>query len=623
MLYTQDHRQHIFHSPVGKDVLLFLQMHGQENLSANFLYEMQLQSVRKDIKPDTLLGKYVSLQLKTGEQSVREFNGIVTRFCRSGGFDEFTQYRIDVRPWLWLLEKNSDCRIFQNLNIIEIIKRICEKPIYGGLCDIDFDCLQHSYPKWDYCVQYRETDFNFINRLMQKVGIYYYFSHANGRSQMVLVDSHSSHQAFPDYEEIAFTTDDSRHEYGDERISAWEERGQIHTAAVELNDFDFERVQVSVLGGLRVKDTIISHAQPPHQFYDYPGGYTKIGDGRQIASAATEVLQDGARRMFGRGNARGLVPGYSFTLSQHPIADQNQEYLLVRATYTMKADDYETGGSSKAALPFICEFEAIPKQFRYQPANRYEKPLVSGPQTALVVGKAGEEIWTDKYGRIKLQFHWDREGKGDEKSSCWVRVAQNWAGKRWGGLLIPRIGMEVVVEFLEGDPDKPLVTGCVYNDQAMPPYELPAHQTKSTFKTHSSKNGSGFNELRFEDKKGSEEIFMHAEYDFNRVVKHNDSLQVGFGKTPGGQSVSVKLDQVTNVGVDQKITVGQNQTTQVENICIVEAKSAIILKVGDSLIQIEPGGIAIKSAQVDVNGTANSNYHGGPITINGTTVNIN
>lgn len=623
LIQKQGKRQLQFHSPLGPDQLIICSMHGDEALSQPFCWRLQLQSTRKDISAKQLLGKAVSLQMHVPQQDARQFNGIVTRFARSGGFGHYAFYQLEVRPWLWLLGKTQDCRIFQQKTVVDIVKEICDKGIYGGLPDLDVGRLRETYPRLNYCVQYRETDLNFISRLLQKFGIWYYFEHKDGKHKMVLMDYVGSHKPVPGYGSIRFASDGSRDRYGDETISVWEEAGDIQSGAYELNDFDFERVQVSTNGGLQVKESVVAHEQVAYEIYDYPGTYTQAADGKLLAKVGMEQMHGGSEMVRAAGNARGLQSGALFDLREHPLPQQNQTYLITSAQYELQAEDYETGAGSGLPL-FHCSFQAVGREYRYRPQVTHRKPLVYGPQTALVVGKAGEEIWTDKYGRVKVQFHWDREGEDNEKSSCWVRVAQSWAGKRWGTMFIPRIGMEVVVEFLDGDPDQPLITGCVYNGDYMPPYDLPANQTRSTIKTHSSKDGTGFNELRFEDKKGAEEVFMHAELDFNRVVKRHDSTRVGFGsKQPGNQSIAVKGNQATNVGNDQENVIGHDQNTRVENISTLEAKTAIVLKVGDSIIEMTPDGITIKGKVLDVNGESSAKYHGGPIVLEAPTININ
>ena len=634
----QFNREIQFHSPLGPDVLLPVKMTTQEALGDLFCYQIELFSTSKKIKPADLLGKPVALTLDLPQQQKRYWHGLVTRFFRSGGFDSVTHYQAEVRPWLWLLGKSSDCRIFQNKTVLEILREICTKPVYGGLCNFDLSQLGKHYPKLHYCVQYRETDLHFVSRLLEQFGIYYFFRHSAEGHCMQLVDAITCHQAQPNYSSIAFATDASRDRYGDETISMWRESGEVQTGAFELNDFDFERFQVSINGGLRVKEKLVAHDQIPFEAYDYPGYYQQQDEGKQFAKAGIEAMHGQSEVILGATNARGLLPGALFDLREHPIADQNQSYLLTTQSCELKAEDY-VSGNGETGLTFRCEFTAVGRQYPYRPPRRFKKPVVYGPQTAMVVGKAGEEIWTDKYGRVKVQFHWDRQGQTNEQSSCWVRVAQSWAGKRWGTMFIPRIGMEVVVEFLEGDPDQPLITGCVYNSHTMPPYDLPAHQTRSSLKTQSSKNATGFNEMRFEDKAGQEQLFFHAQRDMDSVVKHNDSQSVGNDRSinvqgnhiehivknmrlevDGNQYCSVRKDRKIEIlegclteitQGDRTITVNDgNQKNTVQCDIEIESKAGEIVVtspkkisfvVGDSRIDITATNITIKSTMIDFN----------------------
>ena len=361
-----------------------------------------------------------------------------------------------------------------------------------------------------------------------------------------------------------------------------------------------------------------------------------------------EALHGQGERIEAAASARGVTTGALFTLADHPRDDQNRVFLVTSAETSITGVDYRSDGRDDG-LKFECSFAAIGKEHSYRPPATARKPIVQGPQTAMVVGKAGEEIWTDKYGRIKVQFHWDRVGQSDEKSSCWVRVQQGWAGKGWGMMFVPRIGMEVVVSFLEGDPDRPLVTGCVYNSDAMPPYALPDNQTRSTIKSNTSKGGGGFNEIRFEDKKDSEEIFVQAEKDFNRVVKNNDTLKVGFEKKDkGDQTIQIANDRSLDVGNDQTVAIGNNlsttvkndetrkvdnnQSVKVGNKIVIEANTSIELKVGGSSIKIEAAKITIKSPEIAVQSDANTEIKAGAMmqvksgavmTIEGALVKIN
>ncbi|USX24009.1 type VI secretion system tip protein VgrG [Oxalobacteraceae bacterium OTU3CINTB1] len=632
---TQANRDISVTSALADDTLLFHSMSGTEQLGRLSEYRVQMSSAKKDIKIGDVLGKPMGIHVNLADGGVRHFNGVVTRF-RSNGWDgDAAAYEAIVHPWLWLLTRASNCRIFQDLSVPDIVAEVCGAPAYGGLVDLSAGALSGSYAKLPYCVQYRETDFNFVCRLLEGAGIYFFFTHDADKHTMVLADSYGAHVPIPG-DALKFSSEDRRLSTDDEMVYAWSASGEIESSAFALNDFDFEKAAASNSGGLLVKSTIAApFEQSAFEMFDYPGGYTLAADGTALARGRMESLHGQGERIDATSNARALCTGRLFTLAEHPREDQNRSYLVTEAGYAIKGADYRSGGGG---VEFQVTLAAIGTAFAFRPLPVARKPVVQGPQTAMVVGKAGEEIWTDKYGRVKVQFHWDRLGKDDEKSSCWVRVSQSWAGKGWGTMFIPRIGMEVVVEFLEGDPDRPLITGCVYNSDALPPYALPAEQTKSTLKSNSSKGGEGFNEVRFEDKKGSEEVFVQAEKDYNRVVKNNDTLKVGFEKADkGDQTIDIKNDQALTIGNDQRETVKNDQTIDIGNdqketvknnqtvaiggeqkvdvdgaqkikvgtTIAIEAGTSIELKVGGSSIKIEAAKITIKSAQIEIAADAN------------------
>ena len=647
---TQAHREIAVTSPLGKDVLLFNRMSGSEQLGRLFEYRVQLLSERDDIKIADVLGKNMAISVDLPSDEKRLFNGIVTRFCSTGWQGNFSTYEAIVHPWLWLLTRTANCRIFQEKTVLDIVKDVCGNGIYGGIAELDISHLTGAYEAMNYCVQYRETDFNFVCRLLEQEGIYFFFTHHGEKHTMVLADSYSAHADIPDYGAVKFRGDNNREKIGGESVHSWFSGGEIQASNYVLNDFDFERAAASTSGSLLVKMNIpAAYSQPAYEQFDYPGGYNKAAAGTAIAGARIETIHGQCEQIRAQASARGLFPGGLFGLVEHPREDQNRKYLVTSARYEMLINDYESNDGAVGDQTFQCELTAVGKEHNFRPERITPKPFVQGPQTAIVVGKAGEEIWTDKFGRIKVQFHWDREGKDDEKSSCWVRVAQSWAGKRWGTMFIPRVGMEVVVEFLEGDPDRPLVTGCVYNSDTMPPYDLPANQTRSTMKSNSSKGGEGFNEIRFEDKKDSEEIFVQAEKDYNRVVKNNDTLKVGFEKSDkGDQKIEIKNDQTLDVGNDHKFDIGNDQTIHVKmnqkldvdmdqkitigKTSVMEAMTSIEFKVGGSSIKIEPAKITIKSPQISIEADATAEIKAGAkmdikagaiLTIEGAMVKIN
>jgi type VI secretion system secreted protein VgrG len=640
-MLTQANREVSVKTALADDVLLFSSMDGSEQLGRLSEYRVQLLSTDSSLKIADVLGKpmSVALDLNSGSGDVRHFHGIVTRFCSTGWHGDFATYEATIHPWLWLLTRASNCRIFQDMTVPDIVKNVCAA--YGGLVALSAGSLSGDYPALPYCVQYRETDFNFVCRLLEGAGIYFYFTHDAEKHEMVLADSHSAHAPIDGYGSLKFAVSKQVGSTAEESVSRWMAGGEIQASSYVLNDFDFEKAASSISGGLKATGQIAAgFGQTAFEMFDYPGNYTAAGPGNALARARIESLHGQCEQIDALTDARGLFPGGLFTLAEHPREDQNRKYLITGAQYRISGADYASGGGA-APLEVDCRLTAIGNEYPYRPLPAFAKPVVQGPQTAMVVGKAGEEIWTDKYGRVKVQFHWDRLGKEDENSSCWVRVAQGWAGKGWGAMSVPRIGMEVIVSFLEGDPDRPLVTGCVYNSDAMPPYALPAEQTKSTLKSSSSKGGEGFNEIRFEDKKGSEEVFMHAEKDFTRVVKNNDSLKVGFETADkGDQTIGIKHDQVVEIGNDQNITVtndqiskiDNNQKVKVANTIVVEAGTSIELKVGGSSIKIEAAKITIKAAEIEIGADANAKFKAGAMmdlnsgavmTIGGALVKIN
>ncbi|SFV04705.1 type VI secretion system Vgr family protein [Pseudoduganella namucuonensis] len=570
MPVTQANREVAVTSKLGADVLLFDRMSGHEQLGRLSEYRVQLLSTKHDVKIADVLGKPMGVHVNLASGEVRHFNGIVTRFACTGWREGFASYEATVHPWLWLLTRASNCRIFQEKSVVDIVKAVCADSSYGGMIDLDVSALSGTYAALGYCVQYRETDYNFVCRLLEGAGIYFYFKHDETKHTMVLADSYSAHAACPGYAKVVFSGEDGRRIVDQEAMHGWAAGGEIQASSYVLNDFDFEKVAASTSGGLVVNSAIAAaFDQQSYEMYDYPGLYVEAAAGKDLARARMESLHGQCEEITADTNARGLFPGGLFALTGHPRDDQNREFLVTAAQYEIAGNDY-LSGSAGEPFDFRCNFRAIGKEHSYRAPRIMVKPVVQGPQTAMVVGKSGEEIWTDKYGRIKVQFHWEREGKENETSSCWVRVQQTWAGKGWGSVFIPRIGMEVVVSFLEGDPDRPLVTGCVYNGDSMPPYALPGEQTKSTIKTNTSKGGGGYNEIRFEDKKDSEEIYVQAEKDYNRVVKNNDTLKVGFEKKDkGDQTIAIKNDRSLDVGHDHKEHVVNDHTVTIDHDQIV------------------------------------------------------
>ena len=583
-------------TPLGEDVLLFYRMRGTERLGGPFAFELELLSENGAIDPDKMLGENVTVGLSLPGDQWRYFNGYVARFGQYETLEGFAQYRATLRPWLWFLTRAANCRIFQHQTVPDIVKQVFRDQ---GFSDLQ-ERLGCHYAVREYCVQYRETDFDFVSRLLEEEGIYYYFTHANGKHTLVLADSPAAHEPFPGYAKIPYHPEQGGIDKARaDHLHAWTLEREVQPGAHALTDYDFKKPKAD----LTAKSAIIMpHAHAEYERFDYPGRYTEVGNGEHLARSRMEERRAQFEGFAGQGNARGLGAGHVFTLAEHRRTQLNREYLVVSATYRLRLDSYLASASTGAADDlFHCTCQALDSAHPYRPPRRTVKALVHGAQTAVVVGPAGEEIYTDQYGRVKVQFHWDRYGKQDENSSCWIRVSQPWAGQHWGMVSLPRIGQEVVVDFLEGDPDRPLITGSVYNNSQMPPYALPANKTQSGIKSRSSKGGqpAHFNEIRFEDKKGAEQVYIHAEKNLDSVVENCESHSVGANRTK-----TIGHDETTHVKHDRTETVDHNETVTVGKDILITAGDSITLTVGAStLIMKSNGSITLNGINLDVTGS--------------------
>lgn len=605
-------------TPLGKGVLLFHSLSAREELGRLFEFRIDVLSERSDIDPDKLLGRNVTVSLQLLDGAIRHFDACVTRFACVGIDGPHLRYRITGRPWLWFLTRSADCRIFQNKSVPDILKEVFSR---YGCAVFALDRLTGSYLPREYCVQYRETDFNFVSRLMEEEGIHYWFAHGEGRHTLVLADSPGAHDSFPGHEEIPFVPEDTALWAEQECISEWGFSWEVQPGAYALDDFDFEKPGVELLQQTQ-------HARPwaesAHAIYDYPGEYRNKGDGENSVRIRLEELQAQVQLIEGGGNTRGIAVGHVFRLSGHRRDDQNRKYLISASHIEAVANAYSSASGKGAS--FHCRFNCIASDLPFRTPRNTPKPVVHGLQTAIVVGPAGEEIHTDKYGRVKVHFHWDRQGRSDENDSCWIRVAYPWAGKNFGMMSTPRIGHEVLVEFLEGDPDRPLITGSVYNAEQMPPWELPGRKTQSGIRSHSTREGApaNFNEIRFEDEKGKEEVYVHAEKDMNVVVENCATLKVGFDKKdPGSQTVDIYRDRTTTLaeGNDHLQIRKGNQSIRIDaGSSTTEAMQAIELKVGQSCIRIDPQGVTIKGLVVKIEGTLTADLKSAMTSIDGSGV---
>ncbi|HEX7154489.1 MAG TPA: type VI secretion system tip protein VgrG [Thermoanaerobaculia bacterium] len=506
-------------TPLGADKLLLRSIHGEERISGLFHYFLEMQSEEKSLDFSKIVGKSATVKLKLADDTDRYINGIVGRFVQAGTDGRFVTYFAELHPWPWLLTMSADCRIWQAKTVVEIVTGLFDEL---GFTDYK-NSTTGTYTALDYCVQYNETAFAFVSRLLEDNGIAYFFEHADGKHTLVLADDTS---AFADCAGAA-TVDYGT--YGNTQqqnvVTACTLEETVIPGKYAVDDFGFETPSTDLMGAT---DSTKATDGAKRRIYEFPGGFTKKDASEGRAKLRMEEREAPQKLLRGTSFTPAFVPGGKTTLKKHYRDSVNAAYVLSRVAHSASDDGYTNS------------FEAFPADVAYRPPRVTRKPLISGTQTAIVVGKSGEEIWTDKYGRVKVQFHWDQKGKSDENSSCWIRVAHGWAGKAWGQMFLPRVGQEVVVSFLEGDPDRPLITGSVYNAEQTVPYTLPDDQTKSTIKSNVSKGGGGFNELRFEDKKDSEEVFIQAQKDYTRTVKNNETTKVGFEKKDAGdQSISV------------------------------------------------------------------------------------
>lgn len=577
-------------SPLGEDVLVPMSVAAREALSEPFHLSVECVSPRREIDPDEILGKDHTLSIGHGANQ-RRFHGMVKSLAPGQAWArDLRVYHIEMVPRLWLLTLTRDLRIFQDKTVVEIIEKVLND---NDVTDFDISNVQETHEPRTYCVQYRESAFAFISRLMEEEGIFYFFEHTADRHTLKFADTSS---AYPDCDvsEVPF------HPAGEVRgsVASWQPRFHFRTGTWRLRDYNFEKPDSDLTTD---KDTIKKPSAFKQEVYDYPARFTQRGRGRDLTGFQLEAHEAGYEVIEGTGDVRMMVPGATFTLKDHPSADQKDRKVVLREVRHTATDHSHVSGQGAAGSSYSNAFTCQPADVVFRPEPHTPRPTVHGPQTALVVGPSGEEIHTDQYGRIKVQFHWDREGEKNEKSSCWLRVAQAMAGRNWGSLFTPRIGMEVIVEFLEGDPDRPLVVGCLYNGKNSPPYTLPDNKTQSGFKSRSSPDGGGadFNELRFEDKAGSEQIYFHAQRDFERRVERDDTLTVD-----RDQSNTIERDQSTEVTRDQSITVKQGDRTI--NVDLgketTEAMQKIELKVGGNKITIDQSGITLEGLQIKIDG---------------------
>ncbi|SOE98664.1 Rhs element Vgr protein [Burkholderia sp. OK233] len=545
-------------SPLG-DQLKFRSLCGDEELGRMFEFRIEALADSHSLSLQALLGQSVTVNIEEQGGATRYLNGVIARASLAGR-DAARHYRYElvVRPWLWLATRRTDCRIYQMRSVPEIVQETLAP--YGFQIE---NRLTGSYAPREYCVQYNETDADFVSRLIENEGIYYYFEHASGKHTLVLCDAMSSHHPLPGYASIPYLGHDRATIADEEHIDTWVPAKEINAGRHEADDYDFTRPRAD-LSVRRADPRGHSHDSLP--VYEWPGGYRDDAHGERYNRVRLEELQSEHERAAGHTNVRGVAPGYLFTLKNCPRDDQNREYLVVRCGYRFQENVYASGSDDE--VMHDTQLVAQPTSLPYRSQRVTPRPRTSGPQTAVVVGPPGEEIWTDQYGRVKLQFQWDRYGQRDQNASCWIRVSNPWAGGGFGGVQIPRVGDEVIVDFLNGDPDYPIVTGRVYNGERMPPWGLPASATQSGILSRSTPGGTTehANAMRFEDRKGAEQLWMHAERNFDAETEQDHTLSVGHDhahSVGNDETLSVKNNRQRSVGQNETVNVGQHRVAQV------------------------------------------------------------
>lgn len=640
----------------------------------NFLTQTTIEVICKNRKEalDAVVGRTITLNVKEegAEEAevLRTFTGRCTSIEYIGLYQGMGHFIAHVRPFLWFLTRTTDCRVFQKKTVIDIIKDVLGE--YGFSADLD-DKTQKEYAPRTFCIQYRETDFDFLSRLMEEEGIYYFFVEDNKREKLVLADGISAHVTVPDGPEFLFKYREMEgYRRNEDHVFDWNAVEAQSVGKVTLGDYDFQKPKADQKKAATIQTG--THAHKAYEVYDYPGHLRDNEDEESNADYDQVATERAKARMQGlatdyqswRGacNIRKMANAQIFTLKEHPRDQENGDYLIVRATHELQVEtDYEDRESSDPMLDerlevdeenhdaYRCKFEAVKKDDTFTPARKAPWPQIAGMHTAVVTGPPGDEIHTDKYGRIKVLFHWDRLGEANQNSSCWVRVVMPWAGNKWGMFSIPRIGQEVAIVFEEGNPDRPVCIGMIYNADVMPPYDMPDNMTQSGIVTRSSKGGNSdtFHELVFEDMKDSEFVRFQSEKDYFGKIKNNAEVTIGMEKQDpgdfkqtiyhdkeetlktgdlrytieeGSEFRDIATDQEETIGVNRTqqigndssqtigsnmdVEIGNNKTEQAGQTIAISAGQEITLTVGGSSITIDNSGITIEAPMINVNGQA-------------------
>jgi type VI secretion system secreted protein VgrG len=594
------------HSPVGADKLLIREFHGAEQLSACFEYVLSLYSENHNIKPEDLLGEHVSIRVRAGGQPERFIDGICCELGHVGSRGRYATYQMVLRPWLWLLSTRSDCRIFQKRSSVEILKEVV-----AGWGDGTFEIelrVKDAPEEREYCVQYSESDLSFVMRLLEDDGLYFYFEHEKNKHKLIVTDDKSGHKTAPGVEKLSMRKWDSERKDA-ASIWGWSAKSAVTPGGIAMRDYDYEKARADIDVD-RTSPKTKQGRDKVAVIYEYPGHYREVEEGNKRQTTRLEELQANFETAEATTDASGLNAGTLFTLTDHKREVENREYLVTSVIYQADSGAFESGDG--AGADFQAKLRCIPTQRPFRPARRTAWPVVPGAQTATVVGHKEGEVTFDEYATVKVHFHWERARRNskaadppDDHCSCWVRVAQSWTGAEWGALFLPRVGQEVVVEFLDGNPDRPLITGSVYNNRNQPPYKK-ASQSGWKTRTLNQTDKSKYNELRFDDEKGREEVHIRAQRDFTTKVIHDSTATVG-----NDAAHTVKNNLTVNVSEGNHDTVVSKGAMRAEvkdslygvtaKEVAVSASDAITLRVGDVSIRIDKTSIALtvdKSAEI-------------------------
>jgi type VI secretion system secreted protein VgrG len=569
--------------------LLFDGLRGHEELGRPFLFEIDTSSGKLQPNIDKIVGTSATIGMaQSTDLTNRYFNGIVTRVVSAGLVDGAYRYHVEVRPWIWLLTRVTDCCIFQSKSAFQIITQVFRD---AGFSDFeDHRQAGAGDTVLEYCVQYRETSFDFITRLMEQFGLYYFFKHKRDQHILVIADDPNAHDTLAD--PIPFVFDQTEFRTVADHIWEWSTELALQSGKFTFQDYNFTTPSADLTA------KTVQTASHPHgglEVYEYPGPYDQASDGNKLTDVRMQAISMQRLVVDAVSNSRVLHPGWRFKLTHHPQQSVNRDYLLTRAEFSMSIAEGSSTRDGETTDTYRVTMRAIPGDVPFRLDRQTARPMIRGPQTARVVGSAGDEITTDEYGRVKVKFHWDRSDVQDDQRTCWIRVSQ----ASIGSMFIPRVGQEVVVEFLEGNPDRPLITGLVYNANIKVPYALPDNKTRSTIKSASSKGGNGFNEMRFEDNAGQEEVFFHAQKDYNKVVGNDETVTIHKDTTTTVETGDRKVT-VSQGGDTLTVSVGDHTITVSAGKSGITAAQSITLSVGQNSLTIDNTGVTINGTMVSV-----------------------